>query len=696
MTPQLRALAPVEPNPLVLLNRERRSDVPQDRLSRYNDDTWDLTAGMFEEHSTKTGITFKDFPERWQPSLRRYFWLLINDQQIRPVPGASLGTLSLQSISLMKSTLVALFRILDDGEVQSLDQLDDVALDALAVHLSSEFTFETGRRILTEVRRLWANRDLVPAPLKMRPQVPWAGDRATDLLTPPPVSTGAKTKRIADETLVPLMAWSIRFVTDFGADILGAYHQYCDLIRIEYRHRPDSKIGVTRHDIPVRARIQRMLRTLKGLELGLPGQREVDGQLRIRWAHLGRLAKVQPQWAQKYHSDLIETSGLHIDDNAYLTVRCEGRLDGAPWRSKPIPWDDVIDFATLLQTACFLTIAYLSGMRPGEVLGLQRGCASFDAELGIWKVSGSRWKSVRTASGEKATRGEIRENPWIVHPLAAQAISLLEDLHDETLLFPNSLRPRPVRGFEIVEEARPGGARTSSQIGTDLAAFTSWVNAYAAEHDRQDSIPNDPAGRLNPRRLRRTLAWHIVRRPRGLVAAAIQYGHLATAITQGYAGDRASGFPNEVAFERWLERFERLSGIASYAETGGQISGPAAAELVRRAKSTVARFEGRVVPTFRQAESLLKRPDMQVYEGEGMHCVFTAATALCLRDGDGPALGDCRTGCTNIARTDADIATLDELRMRLAADTLAPPIRHRRTQQIIGELTARIQEHGRD
>jgi hypothetical protein len=36
----------------------------------------------------------------------------------------------------------------------------------------------------------------------------------------------------------------------------------------------------------------------------------------------------------------------------------------------------------------------------------------------------------------------------------------------------------------------------------------------------------------------RTLAWHIVRRPRGLIAGAIQYGHLHAQITLGYAKAR--------------------------------------------------------------------------------------------------------------------------------------------------------------
>jgi hypothetical protein len=48
----------------------------------------------------------------------------------------------------------------------------------------------------------------------------------------------------------------------------------------------------------------------------------------------------------------------------------------------------------------------------------------------------------------------------------------------------------------------------------------------------------------------------LVHRPpgpgRGLIAAAIQYGHAYVSLSRGYAGSYASGFPDDLAFEEWL------------------------------------------------------------------------------------------------------------------------------------------------
>lgn len=42
-------------------------------------------------------------------------------------------------------------------------------------------------------------------------------------------------------------------------------------------------------------------------------------------------------------------------------------------------------------------------------------------------------------------------------------------------------------------------------------------------------------------RFRRSLAWHIARRPGGLVALAIQYGHMRTTMSAGYAARGRGG-----------------------------------------------------------------------------------------------------------------------------------------------------------
>ncbi|WP_171821913.1 hypothetical protein [Microbacterium sp. CGR1] len=228
---------------------------------------------------------------------------------------------------------------------------------------------------------------------------------------------------------------------------------------------------------------------------------------------------------------------------------------------------------------------------------------------------------------------------------------------------------------------------------TDIARFIEWVNRYCRDAHRPDNIPRDPAGPLTGSRFRRTLAWHIVRRPGGLVAAAVQYGHVATQITQGYAGNYASGFPSELALERWLERVDDAADLDRYFKAGGHVSGPAATELRGRTARAVAKYVGRTMPTRRQAETMLADPSLQVFQGDGVHCVFNMETALCARSAAGPVLGDCRSACKNIARTDDDIDDLRAAISDIEQDTLAPPIRHNRALQLTHEKQQIIEAH---
>ena len=69
-------------------------------------------------------------------------------------------------------------------------------------------------------------------------------------------------------------------------------------------------------------------------------------------------------------------------------------------------------------------------------------------------------------------------------------------------------------------------------------------------------VPEDPHGNLGLSRLRRTLAWHIARRPGGLIALAIQYGHMRTALdartSAGYGSRERRGFHGELDVETAL------------------------------------------------------------------------------------------------------------------------------------------------
>ncbi|MGP4104051.1 hypothetical protein [Nonomuraea sp. KM90] len=167
-------------------------------------------------------------------------------------------------------------------------------------------------------------------------------------------------------------------------------------------------------------------------------------------------------------------------------------------------------------------------MRPGEVLNLRRGCRGIDTETGELLVHGFRGKGYdRAPDAPGATEPE---RPWVVVDVVHQAIQLLEDLHDLPLLFPASL--------VVARQDRPAEvhARDGKSMNDDIDGFITWINTHFRPVDSTPAIPADPHGRIIASRFRRTLARFIVRRPRGLIAAALQYGHIHTKVTLNYAG----------------------------------------------------------------------------------------------------------------------------------------------------------------
>ena len=96
----------------------------------------------------------------------------------------------------------------------------------------------------------------------------------------------------------------------------------------------------------------------------------------------------------------------------------------------------------------------------------------------------------------------------MVAPVHA-AIAMLERLAPHPFVFPAS----QVRA----QSRRSAGehARVSRYMTRDLEQFTAWVNTAFAAPGGTLPIPPDPAGHIHARRFRRTLAYFIVRRPRG-------------------------------------------------------------------------------------------------------------------------------------------------------------------------------------
>lgn len=372
--------------------------------------------------------------------------------------------------------------------------------------------------------------------------------------------------------------------------------------------------------------------------------------------------------------------------------------DGGSMTESPVslPWsgqlgqDQTDSYRRVVATACLFTVAYLTGMRADEVLGLRRGCctpttnATASGAATSYEIRGRTYKAA-VAAGRSLPEGIEREHPWVAIKPVADAIAVMEGLHTGDLLFSDTLFKARMNGG-ILDPAGPPSRRVHEAI----KHLTSWCNQRANELDRpHDLIPEDPDGPINLRRLRRTLAWFIYRRPGGRVALGVQYGHLHAATTDGYGGRASTGLRDLFPME---EAFAVSDTLHQAAGEHPHVSGPAAARYRAAASEYRDRFAGLTLTT-KQAAALMANPAMRVYDapGQTLACCFDPRKALCRKDTTTratttPDLTACDNRCANIARTDEHITTIQAelaaLQDELDAATTPEPMRHRILAQI--------------
>jgi hypothetical protein len=181
--------------------------------------------------------------------------------------------------------------------------------------------------------------------------------------------------------------------------------------------------------------------------------------------------------------------GVRFGTGAPLPTPITAHLDGQPWRNA-IDIEEVMDLALHLSAAALIAVSYLSGMRPREVLDLERGCCTAEQREDAtvrYLITARHFKGVTDADGNTIPGGEVRAQPWTVIEPVHRAISVLEQLTDGQRLFPRQLskaaKPRAYLGDAIT----PGTASAR------IARFAAWANTLAAEHGRvHEVIPADP------------------------------------------------------------------------------------------------------------------------------------------------------------------------------------------------------------
>ncbi len=152
-----------------------------------------------------------------------------------------------------------------------------------------------------------------------------------------------------------------------------------------------------------------------------------------------------------------------------------------------------------------------------------------DGLAGRHLIRSREFKAATDEDGNHESGGLEREVPWVAITPVVNAVRVLERMvPDGYLLFDHHAHDL---------HARPGtGSLKPSVLRRRIESFAAWANQEAARLGLPgEAVPADPHGNIGTSRFRRSLAWHIARRPNGLVALAIQYGHMRTAFDFGHA-----------------------------------------------------------------------------------------------------------------------------------------------------------------
>lgn len=286
---------------------------------------------------------------------------------------------------------------------------------------------------------------------------------------------------------------------------------------------------------------------------------------------------------------------------------------GLPWRSRLGP-ETLRQEVQFLRTACWLTCAYLSGMRDAEVRELGRDCTfTAPGEDGRvrHKLRGRVFKG-RQLSGDEAE--------WVVLPLVHEAVAILLRLNDD-----------PTHLFGYLN----GGAHCLiAEIPTRLGLFQQHVNELISTPEALFIPPDgESPWSYDTRQFRRTLAWHIAHQPFGVVAGTKQYQQAKTTVFEGYAGTSASGFAAEVAAEEAVAMLDYLEDLYRDWNDGARSGGGAAARInaeFERIRHELGDLPGLVSDETR-LRTMLKHLTKTLHPGVLNDCFFNAATAVCVK-----------------------------------------------------------------
>jgi hypothetical protein len=556
--------------PMALVSMYRRDDEPvlaamplkpgvdPAKLSRFGDDRWNLYPAIFREnlptaHRTLDFTTIADPLQRL--TVKEYLWARLNERlpgyQDRLAPSSAYATLrTLRPFMRFVQARTGAF---------ILAAVDQDLLDAFLADQRGNSSRSTGRiaQLLNTAIDLHRHAGaLTQGGLACEP---WRGRPAVRVSGVPDGKAENATPRIPDPVMSELLRWSFKYVDVFAPDILAARQEH-DALVARSRELDVYGAGYRRGmiNVIVYGRLERYLAARRAAGRGVPLWQDVGtGKTRID-ERTGAVTEPLNYALMNLHAG-CETRSITQHpaiNNMLLATVLElgteiGGMDtpiaidsdtGRPWRerfdSKSLGHEE-----NMLQAACYVICAYLSGMRDSEVQAMKAGChAVTRSSDGL--VERHRIASITYKSGCDGGCGEPAE--WITIAPVARAIAVIERLSAA------ARGRRHADGLWPVLKDRPRtNTHLAAQAILSINAFRTHLDAaYGATGS--PTIPSGPDSKpwhFTTRQLRRTVAWYIANRPFGTVAGKIQYKHASIAMFEGYAGASASGFRREVTQE---------------------------------------------------------------------------------------------------------------------------------------------------
>ncbi|GGM11397.1 hypothetical protein GCM10010129_64270 [Streptomyces fumigatiscleroticus] len=590
-------------------------------VPRFGHDVWNLGVAGFaaNRYASEFLIDFMslDHPVRREAARKFLFWRLNTPPVRGPLP-------SISTVASEWWNLRCFFRFLDteQGGLR-LDAVTHPTLDAYLAHCRNEGLLTSGlRQRLQVIPRLHlAAHALTTDALVVNP---WNGRPLTRVIGAGPTRKREnKTPRIPPKVIGPLVQAALFYVRTAARDIINARAELAELeASVENMH------GLSLN------RLEHYLNGLAHDGRGVPVVDEFGRQARLAgspaYTYIMRKSGAGRRVAGGVYDERIDQAleRLGPEPGGMDTPISLRPQTGRPWRGRfspaAVPHEEL-----LLRTACYILIAYLSGMRDSEVKELRDGC-HFTEPSADGVVVRHKVRSQLVKGG----RGEA-EN-WVVIEPVADAIGVLEQLpHREALFCRPVIRDR----YSTV---------SANRMNENLNKFRAHCTHIGFPVPDVDGEPWN----LTTRQFRRTVAWHIAHRPYGTVAGMIQYKHLSVAMFEGYAGTSASGFRAEVAAEEALarladvvERYEDFkAGVRSSAPGGARTDNEFA-----RVQEELQDFAGRVVDE-RRLHAMLKASAHTLHIGTLNDCYYQPETALCRNSSgdDSPMLNNCRPDrCAN-------------------------------------------------